>query len=293
MVRFEIKKYYGNSQLVARPGIETDSFYKVEIFKPYAEAAPFRKYAPYRVGENVKEELLQNSIGMQVQNIYSADSIRKFKSTIPADTLPFYGMGETVYMLDDYKRFTTMEEVLREYVSGINVNVKNGKLGLKIFNPAAHDFYEGYALVLLDGVVLSDQNKIFSYDPLKIKKLDVISNRYIMGRSMFNGIASFTTYDGVFDGFELDPKLVAIDYNGLQSQREFYSPVYETREQLEKRIPDFRNTLLWAPNIFTDHNGKTALQFFSADRSGKYLVILQGMSKNGDPVSAVTSFVVE
>jgi hypothetical protein len=145
----------------------------------------------------------------------------------------------------------------------------------------------------VDGVALSNPNKIFSYDPLKVSRLDVVANQYILGSSIFNGVASFSTYEGNFTGFELDPKLVAIDYSGLQLQREFYSPVYETKEQLEKRIPDFRNTLFWSPDITTNKEGKAAIQFYSSDKKGKYIAIVQGISKNGEPVFSFTTFQVE
>ncbi|HEX6847933.1 MAG TPA: hypothetical protein VF144_13200 [Chitinophagaceae bacterium] len=292
-VYFEVKNFYGNRQVISRPGIETDSLYKVEILNPFADGASGRKYTSYRLNEGLKAFLIQRSIDMQVQNIYSGDSIRNFKEPLIIDSLPFYGLPETEYKLDDYKRFTTMEEVLREYVTQINVGVRNGNLILKLFSTYARDFYRGRLFVLLDGVALSDPDKILTYNPLKVKKLDVISNQYIIGPCTFNGVVSFTTYEGNFDGFELDPKLVAIDYNGLQLHREFYSPIYETKEQLEKRIPDFRNTLLWSPDINTDAEGKASLQFYSSDRAGKYIAVLQGINKNGDPVSAFTTFLVE
>ncbi|MEI9947075.1 MAG: hypothetical protein WDN26_22985 [Chitinophagaceae bacterium] len=292
-VQFEVKDYYGNRQVIVQPGIETDTLYKVEIIKPFLEADTGRKYATYQLPEDNKEQLLQKSIAMQVQNIYSGDSMRNFAAPVLIDTLPFYGYPEKQYQLDLYKRFTTMEEILREYVVEINVVNRGGKLALKIFNPDASDFYTGYALVLLDGVPLPDVNKIFSYDPLKVKKLEVIQARYVMGQSIFNGVASFSTYEGVFDGFELDPKLVAIDYPGLQLERDFYSPVYETKAQIESRLPDFRNTLLWAPDITTDKEGKARLQFYSSDRVGKYIVVLQGMNESGDFVSSTSTIEVK
>jgi hypothetical protein len=292
-VYFETKNYYGNRQMITRTSIETDSFYKVEILKPFVDVVSGRKYISYQLREDLKELILQKSIDMQVQNIYSGDSLRNFKEPLLVDSLPFYGLPETVYKLDDYKRFTTMEEVLREYVMFIDVRVRNGNLVLKMLNPAAKEFYNGPPFVLLDGVPITDANKIFSYDPLKVRKLEVITNQYIIGPALFNGIASFSTYEGRFDAFELDPKLVAIDYNGLQLHREFYSPIYETKERLEKRMPDFRNTLLWSPDVNTDTEGKATLQFYSSDRKGKFIAVLQGINKNGDPVSAFTTFLVE
>jgi hypothetical protein len=293
IVRFNIKDYYGNGQVILQRGLGIDSFYTVNLLSPFAERTLTQKSGVYRFTEDLRQQILQRSVGMQVQNMYIGDSMRNFKPPVVTDTLPFYGIAEKTYMLDDYKRFTTIEEVLREYVLEIGVMLRNGKPTLRIFNPEAHDFYRNYELVLLDGVMLRDFNKIFSYDPLKVKKLDIIQTRYILGQSVFNGIASFSTYEGRFDGFELDPKIVAIDYAGLQLQREFYSPVYETKEQIESRVPDFRTTLYWAPDITTGTDGKAKLQFYSSDRSGKYMVVLQGVNEQGEFISATTTFEVK
>jgi hypothetical protein len=170
--------------------------------------------------------------------------------------------------------------------------MKGTKLIFKLFNPIAHDFYEGNSLVLLNGVPLPDPDRIFNYDPLKIKKIDVIRNRYVLGSSSFNGVTSFHTYDNSFAAFELEPRLVAIDYNGLQLEREFYSPDYSTRELTERRIPDFRNTLYWAPSVHTE-KGQAGIHFYSSDLSGKYTVVVQGMSEKGEFVSGTTSFEVK
>ena len=293
LVQFEIKNYYGNGYIIAGPQTQTDSFYKVDILSPYSGSTTGKRSLPYTLSTGMKEQLLNRSINMQVQNIYSGENLKKFTTPHIADTLPFFGYPEVTYKLDDYKRFTTMEEVLREYVQEINVGVKNGKLTFKMFNPALHDFHEGDMLVLVDGVPLADPDKIFSYDPLKIKKLDIIQSQYVLGQSIYNGIASFSTYGGTLDRSELDPRLVAIDYDGLQLKREFYSPAYETKEQLEKRIPDFRNTLLWLPDVTTDREGKTMIELYTSDQPGKYMVVLQGMSAHGDFVSAHTFFEVK
>ena len=292
-VQFEVKNFYGNHQLTAVPGNERDSFYKVEIIKPFAQSSTYRKYVPLIFTEQYQELLLQKSIGMQVQNIYSGDSSRTFTEPTVRDTFPFYGLGETNYALDQYKRFTTMEEVLREYVAGVNVIVRGGTQLLKVFNPYMKNFHSESPLVMIDGVPLANPHAIFSYDPLKAKKLDLVLNRYVFGNTLFSGIISYSTYNGAFDAFELDPEIVGVDYNGLQLQREFYSPVYETKEQIDSRLPDLRNTLLWKPDILIGNEGKASLQFYSSDRSGKYVLVLQGINNNGEPVYSFTTFSVK
>ena len=60
---------------------------------------------------------LYHSINSQVQTTYLSDSLNRFYFPF-TDTSHFFGPPEKVYYLDDYTRFTTMEEVLREYVTG-------------------------------------------------------------------------------------------------------------------------------------------------------------------------------
>ena len=169
---------------------------------------------------------------MQSQHIYIADSITKFRMPFIKDTLPFYGIAPYSYMLDNYTRFTTVEEVLREYVRPVNVILRNGKPYLRIIDEARREYNEDDVLVLLDGIPLFDKQQIFSYDPLKIKRIDVIPGGYFIGNASFKGVASFVTYEGDFKGLELSKDLISINYEGLQLQREFYSPKYETQSQL-------------------------------------------------------------
>jgi hypothetical protein len=289
IVRFEVKDYYGNKEVI--PQVMSGDSLWLEVIKPYlVPSVP--DYFRYAVTEDKKEQILKRSIAMQAQNVFLADSLRNFNEPYVSDTLPFFGKGEAVYMLDDYRRFPTMEEVLREYVMEIGVGVRGGKPAIKIFNKYASDFYTNDPLLLLDGVPISNVNKIFQYNPLNVKKLEVIRSRYVIGPGAFDGVVSFTTYDGVFDGFELDPRLVTIDYPGLQLQREFYSPVYSNKEQIEGRLPDFRNTLLWSPFITTSVDGKASIRFYSSDLAGRYVVVVQGMSASGEFVYTTSSFEV-
>lgn len=293
MAYFDVKDYYGPGEIIVQAGHEAGNLYRADILTPFSEEYHSDKLPYLPLPKRKEKSLAAKSISMQTQNIYVVDSIRRFAPPTLSDTFPFFGKAEYTYRLDDYKRFTTMEEVLREYVMPINVVLRNGKLYMSMYDEILKTVSPDQLLVLLDGVPLMDFNSIFSYDPLKVKKLDVIPRRYQMGESSFKGIASFETYDGKFDGFELSPRLIAVDYEGLQLQREFYSPVYESASQRERRIPDFRSTLFWTPDVPVDKEGKASLQFYTSDQDGQFLILLQGLNGNGAPVSAVSTFTVQ
>lgn len=292
IVRFDVKEVYGAGELVLQTNTPAENHYRFEVLSPFAARYTPDSLPPFRLPAG--PELLEaHSIAMQAQNVYRGDSLRRFAAPSLSDTLPFYGKSDYSYALDEYTRFTTMEEVLREYVTQINVLLRGGKLHLRMLDEDRKSFYENNVLVLVDGVPLVDPNKIFEYDPHKVRQLDVIAKGYLIGPYYFKGVASFTTYAGNLEGFALDPRVLMVNYEGLQLQREFYSPVYDTPERLASRIPDFRTTLLWNPDITTGEKGSAALSFYTSDRKGQYLGVLQGLDREGHPAATTFTFTVK
>ncbi|RZJ80543.1 MAG: hypothetical protein EOO47_07225 [Flavobacterium sp.] len=64
------------------------------------------------------------------------------------------------------------------------------------------------------------------------------------------------------------------------SNKVFYSPKY-TADNTDK-MPDFRSTIYWHPNIITDENGDAKVTFFTSDRKGTYTVWLEGTDLEGN-----------
>jgi hypothetical protein len=291
-VQYELKDSYGPGEMIIRPFSEDDSLYRIEVQNPYSEQYASTPLVPLTLSDN-EEKLLENySIGMQVRQVYAGDSLNHLTAPQPADTFPFLGVADYTYNLDDYTRFTTMEEVLREYVRPINVGVRKGKPHMLLFNETYHNTYDNNILVMLDGVPIYEPDRLFAYDPLKVKKLEVFPRAFVLGPDYFVGVANFTTYKGNFDAFELDPHLIALNFQGLEMQREFYAPTYDTPGKKASRLPDYRNTLYWNPDIHTAASGPTPLSFYSCDQKGRYLGLLQGMDDSGHTVVGQFGFEV-
>jgi hypothetical protein len=72
-----------------------------------------------------------------------------------------------------------------------------------------------------------------------------------------------------------------LDYDGLELQREFYSPAYDNDAAYRSRVPDFRNVLYWAPYLNTTPNGKNSVSFYTSDQTGHYIGVIQGITTNG------------
>jgi hypothetical protein len=290
IANFELPELYGYNEIIVQTNTQEDSFYHVELLSPFSQER-IRKIPPYLFDKSLLSDLEKENIDMQAQNIYHAGRLRNFGVPELSDTLPFYGYPSKSYDLDNYTRFTTMEEVFREYVREINVGVRGGHLVFKMLNENQREYGTEDILVLLDGLPVFDHSKIFKYDPLKVKKLDVIPQNYILGPSTFSGIASFITYEGNYKGFELDPRMVVFDYEGLQLRREFYSPVYNTEGLKNSRLPDFRTTLFWSPHFQLSNN--QPYSFYTSDVKGKFRILIQGITASGNLVYSTCTFEVK
>ena len=291
-VQFDIKNFYGSNEIVAQMYNQKDSNYRLEIMSPFSEKFSSAPIPSFNISESLQEDLISHSIGTQVQNAYLTESLQKFDMPEMIDSTAFYGTPDKKYFLDDYTRFTTMEEVMREYIANVSLRKHQDKFYLKVLNDPYRLFFDDDPLVLMDGVPVFDVDRVISMDPLKVKKIEVVNQKYFLGPLVASGIVSYTTYKGDLEGFQLDPNAIVLEYEGLQMQREFYSPVYETDTQINSRMPDFRNLLFWSPDIKTDERGRKQVNFYTSDQQGKYIGVLQGISPDGKPCSQSFTFEV-
>ncbi|MBS1599917.1 MAG: hypothetical protein JST75_16945 [Bacteroidetes bacterium] len=289
-ILFDIKNFYGSNEIVVQTDNQKDTNYRIDILSPFSEKFSSVPVPSFNISEDVREDLVTRSVGMQVQNAYQNDNLQRFDMPEMADSTSFYGVPDYKFFLDEYTRFNTMEEVMREYITGVSLRKHQQKFYFRMFNDPYRSFFDDDPLVLLDGVPVFDADKIISMNPLKIKKIEVVDRRYYLGPISASGIVSYTTYKGDMEGLQFDPNTLVLEYEGLQMQREFYSPVYETEKQISSRIPDFRNLLYWSPNVKTDMHGKKQLNFYSSDQQGKYMVMIQGITADGKAGSQSFTF---
>jgi len=287
---FNTKQLFGPGEVVAQTNSEKDSTYRIDVLSPFSEQYSKRTTPQLTLTANVQKALEQHSLGMQVQNMYAINKIKRFYDP-GVDSAGFFAQPYKTYLLDNYTRFTTMEEVLREYVREDNIVRSRGRYHIKVLNEKG--FLDGDPIVLLDDVPVFNIDKVMAIDPLKVRKLEVLRDRYFYGPTVNEGVFSFTTYKGDLGGVEIDPHAVVLDYEGLQLKREFYSPVYDTDKAANSRVPDFRSLLFWSPDVNTNSVGRGQVSFYTSDQKGKYVVSVQGISEEGNAGTQYFSFEVK
>ncbi len=291
-VRFAFKDIYKNNALVVQPALAKDSNNRVDIISSYSDKFSSRPYHALVLSRSQENALLNRSISNQVENTYGMDKKRQFVK-FTSDTTSFYGKPDRIYNLEEFTRFQTMEEVMREYIEDVRVRKEGEKFNFKVRNRLFNTYFEEDPLILLDGIPIADASKIIALDPQKVRKIELVLYNYYLGSSVFPGIVNVKSYSGELGAAQIDPNSLVVEYEGLQQQREFYSPNYSSREAEESHLPDFRNVLYWAPRINTGTSGKSRLTFYTSDLKGKFAVVVQGITSEGLPGKTTAFFEVE
>jgi hypothetical protein len=276
---FNTKDLYGPGEIVLQTNTERDSTYHITVATPFSDQYTTNALPPLQLNNQMQRSLETGSLNMQVQNIFNPGKLKQYYNPVK-DSSAFYGNIYKRYNLEDYTRFSTMEEVLREYIVELTVSREKNRVNLNVISSEGY-LREGNPLVMLDGIPIFNMDKVFTIDPLKIRRAEMVNQVYYWGPIFADGILSYTSYKGDMGGFELDPKAVVLDYEGMQLQREFYSPVYQTADQQKSRLPDFRDVLYWAPDVNTDATGKAMVSFYTSDKTGKYITVMQGLTADG------------
>lgn len=284
-MKFHTRDLYGPSELVAQNNYLRDSTYSIELSSPFSKDRLSFQVLSMALTEDFRDQLLPQSVGNQVQNLYHRDKLRTFYARAQ-DSSSFYLNPDKSYILDNFVRFNTMEEVLKEYVLEVPVTRQRDDFFMWVsYRAHDNDSYRNVEpLILYDGVPVFDRgNRMVKYDPKKLKTIEVLNKKYYQGPAMFNSIINFKSYKSNLPDFQLDHRATVVDYEGAQLRREFYAPVYETAAQSADRMPDFRNLLFWSPDVNIDASGKKTVSFFTSDQKGKYLIVIQGITSSGKP----------
>jgi hypothetical protein len=291
-VKFEAYDFYGSDELIVQTNPREDSIYHIDIANPFSSKYSVAVPPDLPVPSKNSPTLLEQHIHSQVQRIYDGTRLSQFDMQY-VDTNPFYIVPDEKYLLDDYVRFQTMEEVLREYVHSMNVVRRRNNFQVYLFNRPENTVFPDEPLILIDGVPFFYTNELIHQDPMKIKRLDLINREYALGYHTYEGVVNLTTFHGDLEGIVLNPHAVVLDYPGIPERREFFERQYTTEEQINSRMPDYRTLLYWSPEITLDTEQKKRISFFSSDLPGKYALVVQGISKNGLPGSQVVFFTVK
>ena len=289
---FDIGKPYGANHLTVQIPEKRDSNAIVQLHNPFLTDTKHNSETKDFFSKEVKLALEERVINQNLQKAFSQQPSASYLLPHFNDSTLFYGKPDKTYYLDDYTRFNTMEEVLREYVTEVELRKQSQQYKFAVLDIPNKRSFDNNPLVLIDGVPTTDINKVVAFDPLKVKRMDIVARKYFMGDQSFDGIVSLITYNGDLGGFELDQQTIVVDYQGLSLIRQFEEIKYIKQVTNKSRLPDLRSLLYWKPLLELKKDNETTISFYTSDLVGDFVMVLKGIDENGNLVNQTHSFSV-
>ncbi len=255
---------------------------QVDVYSPFDLKARNNTAYPISFSPKSKDILEELNVNIQLSQVYRDFS--RINGDLPIIDNPetnFFGKPDYLYLLDDYTRFETVQDLFLEYIRSALIRQNNRQNGFYVVKEKK--MFPVNAFTTIDGIPILDTDVMLNFDPLKIKKIEVMDDYYFIGSTRLNGIVNFSTYNGDFDQQDLPDYMIEKVYHSLQSSREFYSPDYSSDNANLKRIPDYRNTLYWNHSITLKDGEIKELEFFTSDDTGNYQIEINGITNTGRP----------
>ncbi|MDR3062326.1 MAG: TonB-dependent receptor plug domain-containing protein [Dysgonamonadaceae bacterium] len=143
----------------------------------------------------------------------------------------------------------------------------------------------GTPLVIIDD--MPNEADVLSYVQVEdIDEIEVVKDAQaaIFGSQGGNGVIMITTKRG-FDQTKVRTpsfNIKAVIPLGYQIPKEFYSPKYDTPEEIASPKADLRTTIYWNPDVKVNA-GNADFKFYSADTDSNYSIVIEGITKTGKP----------
>ena len=287
-VQFFTRNITGAQELAVSTVSLSGNNYNVNIESPFV-SHPEKDMPEFVLNPEWKDGLLKRSVGMQVQYAYSLDLMSLVDTTYSY----FQWKPDRSYILDEYTRFTSMEELVIEFIPALRFRRYDGKVFLSTLLNSTNTFSLGSTLVLLDGIPIMDHKIIHNYNPLLVYKIDVYRDVFVFGDRHYEGLVFITTYNRDYPSLEASEATHLFDYDGTQLHRYFYSPSYTENSDIENKIPDYRHTLLWMPEVDPDGQSSLSLPFSTSDLTGDFQITVEGITKDGKVIRGTSFFDVK
>ena len=140
--------------------------------------------------------------------------------------------------------------------------------------------------MLFRSVPVFDHAKMMAYDPLLIESVSVYPQTCFVGSRIFKGIVNFVTYKRNLPGFTFDGSTRVVDWQGVS----WPQACTGRRLAAGDTYPDYRQTIYWHPLLEIGAGETVKIPCVLPDYRGSFVVVAEGLSATGEPVTARISF---
>ena len=203
---------HGKQPLVLSALSSTDVSLPIEMISPFATLLP--KQLPHLVFHYKRSEVEARSLDMQRhQMIKEKDENQATGTPLDYEDTVYGTKPDLTYNLDEYRQFLSIREVLLEYVDCVRKTKQNDVPKLIVRRGQDHYNSSLPTLVLIDGMPVTDTERLLNYDARRIHYINIYGGQYTFGNGVYNGILSFITRSGQLTNYPTERNMQYLVYD--------------------------------------------------------------------------------
>ena len=280
-LQFFTNNIYGDRELVCETG-SPDSYIVLE--EPFTHPSP-GDVDKLRLCPSLRSSLVNRKASLS-------------QSVVPDTLLTFLprrqdhllqGVNCSVYHLDDYVRFHSLEEIFVEIAHELVIRKSHGKetimMGVKDLASGRYNLQDNI-MVMLDGIVLTDISPLKKMDALLLDDICLYTDPFALGGVSYNGAVNFVTKQNYVKAVQFPANVRVLDFKGCCYPLAYTGGYYGSNE-------DLRQLLFWHPSIILPAGETIRLPLSAPSLPGHYIVRAEGLDDEGTPVQAEFQFDIQ
>lgn len=208
----------------------------------------------------------------------------------PIKPVRFYGKPDIELIMANYILLPRMDEVFFELLPHVSLKMKNSVYEVTVADRIADTRFEFSPALFIDGIKITDASLIAAIDPSIVDRIDVVQGKYQIGNYTLTGIVNIITKKSDYTDVPLQDYMTRITYRVADPVPVFSAPDYSKDENRQSPVPDFRNTLTWAPVLKPGTDGNLKISFWTSDLGQAYRISVQGFNPEGKLISTAKTF---
>lgn len=225
-----------------------------------------------------------------IQNTYRPDGISTDQKNDAFSSLSYE--PDFMINLDEYITLQNFQEVIREFLPGVKTKTRNNRIEFYLNRlDKKKGFYtelmENQPLRLIDGVPVFDNDLIMGLSPESLKRIYITHEPVYLNGFIFDGVFEVWTQKKNFYETD-DTNHFSHELNGAFTQGNF---ALHNKLNVPANMPDFRPILLWNPSM-NIRSGSNPIEFYTSDDIGVYIIDIQGIDGNNQPMHVRKKFKV-
>jgi hypothetical protein len=256
------------------PKFDIDSKFKVEGF--FATD-------PVPVDSSVLSYLKNSQDIVRIQKSFSL-ILSAFKPEHIASPVPLlFRVPDFTAVPSDFVELKDFVEIAREILPSVKIRERENIYYAEILYLQKRIFMPPKPLIFFDGVLIDDISQIIPYGTKDIKKVDVISSKWIVDHQVLEGVLSVNSYNNLWKNITLNNNNLRIKAEDYYELPNLFQPNYSIVD-VKSREPDFRQLLYWNPNCQASLGNAANFEFYTSDYAASYLIKVNGISDKGEIV---------